>query len=132
VGRDALDAHGGTIKLTGTDTDAKLDSHPILAAQPNFKVDTLGLRLAMPQTEITSLDVDGQLVLTAVAQAGDPSDLVVGTGKIRLVHTTDASRTQEMDVTDTRFVSIVDNRVIIKPPFDFDFGGAYRVHVDRA
>jgi hypothetical protein len=134
VASKSLELQGGSITLTGTTNDAKLDNHPVMAKQAGYKVDTAGLHLtseALKNGELTALDVDGQLVLEAKANANSPSDLKAVVGKkIRLVHTTDATRTQEIDVTDTRFVTISDNQVIIKPPFDFDFGGAYRVEVD--
>ncbi len=81
--------------------------------------------------EVTALDVDEQMVLTAQSVAGEPSSLVAQSGsKIRLVHTTDPTHTQEIDVNDTRFVTISGNKIIIKPPFDFDLGATYRVEVD--
>ncbi len=110
-------ANGGVDTLTGESL--------------SVTVNAVDFHFELPPDPITALDVDGQIVISAGSLAGTPSNLAaVAGGKIRLVHSTDPTRSQEIDVTDTRLVTIAGNKVIIKPPFDFDFGASYRVEVD--
>jgi len=102
---------------------------------------TTGLTIsnaAMVAGGVSAFDVNSDIVLIASA-ALDPAGVA---GKF-ITFTNNAiangfagqsaKNSFTVDVTDTRFVtfdSAYPTRIIIKPPFDFDFGSAYTVSID--
>ena len=127
----------GNIKLGVQVNDAAAN----VASSATVNIGGAGLTIsnaAMVANGVSAFDVNSDIVLIASA-ALDPAGVA---GKfITFTNTaiTDgfagqgAQNSFTVDVTDTRFVTVdaaYPTRIIIKPPFDFDFSSAYTVSID--
>jgi hypothetical protein len=90
--------------------------------------------------DATDLEVTSQIVLTTGADL-DPIDTAVSGKTIKFTNLPDsgtktgfsgenATHDFEIDAADTRYVNIIDGKVVIKPPFDFDFANHYQITVE--
>jgi VCBS repeat-containing protein len=115
-----------TVTVTATDTAAHSTSQ-------SFSVDAYTApTLSSHIDNVTNFEVTSAIVLTSTENlagvAGKSIHIIndVGTG----FHGENTINTQDISVTDTAHISIVNNTITINPGFDLDFNNNYHIMVD--